>query len=76
MPSTISNNTNTASTTTQSYKTGINNQTTVSQSPSTSSGNFQFETYQTFDWDQYLKETNSVAAPIECFKQVRINVTI
>ncbi|XP_033217699.1 polycomb protein Scm [Belonocnema kinseyi] len=82
VPSTISNNTNsnanntnTASTTTQSYKSGINNQNNVSQSPSTSGGNFQFETYQTFDWEQYLKETNSEAAPAECFKQHEIPST-
>ncbi|KAJ8674907.1 hypothetical protein QAD02_010693 [Eretmocerus hayati] len=36
---------------------------------STTTGTFQYETYQTFDWNLYLKETNSVAAPIECFKQ-------
>ncbi|XP_015118890.1 polycomb protein Scm [Diachasma alloeum] len=38
-------------------------------SPSTSSGPFQYETYQTFDWELYLKETDSTAAPAECFKQ-------
>nr|CAD7408326.1 unnamed protein product [Timema cristinae] len=25
--------------------------------------------YEMFDWDSYLKETNSIAAPITCFKQ-------
>lgn len=43
--------------------------TAQNHSASTSSGTFQYETYQTFDWDSYLKETNSTAAPIECFKQ-------
>lgn len=33
------------------------------------SGPFQYETYQTFDWDEYLKETNSIPAPTDCFKQ-------
>lgn len=28
--------------------------------------------FQTFDWDAYLKETNSFAAPPEYFKQVNI----
>lgn len=39
--------------------------TTVEASP----GPFQYETFQTFDWDEYLRETNSVAAPQSCFKQ-------
>lgn len=55
--------------TTQSFA-NTNNHTTVSHPPSTSTGPFQYETYQTFDWDLYLKETNSQAAPVECFKQV------
>lgn len=59
--------------TTQSY-TSTNNHTTVSHPPSTSTGPFQYETYQTFDWDLYLRETNSTAAPIECFKQVQYNL--
>ncbi|PSN34377.1 Polycomb protein SCMH1 [Blattella germanica] len=29
----------------------------------------QFESYSTLDWDVYLKETNSVAAPPEYYKQ-------
>lgn len=48
-----------------STKQQLNN----SNSASTSSGNFQYETFQTFDWDLYLKETSSTAAPVECFKQ-------
>lgn len=39
--------------------------TTVEGSP----GPFQYETFQTFDWDEYLRETNSAAAPQNCFKQ-------
>ena len=54
--------------TTQSFTN--TSHTNISHSPSTSTGPFQYETYQTFDWDLYLKETNSQAAPIECFKQV------
>ncbi|KAK9884732.1 hypothetical protein WA026_007577 [Henosepilachna vigintioctopunctata] len=34
-----------------------------------SPGPFQYETYQPFDWDEYLKESNSEAAPLHCFKQ-------
>jgi len=52
------------------YNTSTNNHTTISHSPSTSTGPFQYETYPTFDWDLYLNETNSKAAPVECFKQV------
>lgn len=34
-----------------------------------SPGPFQYETHQSFDWEGYLRETNSVPAPQECFKQ-------
>lgn len=64
--------TTTSTTSNQSYKSNFNISQSSSSSSSTSSGNFQFETYQTFDWEQYLKETNSTAAPAECFKQVII----
>lgn len=30
----------------------------------------QFDSYTTFDWDVYLRETNSVTAPPEYYKQV------
>lgn len=30
---------------------------------------FQYESFNIFNWDDYLKETSSVAAPISCFKQ-------
>ncbi|KAL0830662.1 hypothetical protein ABMA28_002799 [Loxostege sticticalis] len=33
-----------------------------------STGSF-YDIYQAFDWTEYMKETNSVAAPQECFKQ-------
>lgn len=69
-----SNNNNNVPSTTQSYTTSTNNHSTTSNPPSTSNGPFQYETFQTFDWDNYLKETNSKAAPIECFKQVQYNL--
>lgn len=72
-PSGLPSNNNVPSTT-QSY-TNTNNHTTVSNPPSTSTGSFQYETYQTFDWDLYLKETNSTAAPNECFKQHEVPPT-
>ncbi|CAH0399852.1 unnamed protein product [Chilo suppressalis] len=28
-----------------------------------------YDIYQAFDWNEYMKKTNSVAAPQECFKQ-------
>ncbi|KAL0113264.1 hypothetical protein PUN28_012430 [Cardiocondyla obscurior] len=71
-PSGLSSSNNVPST--QSY-TSPNSHTTVSHPPSTSTGPFQYETYQTFDWDLYLKETNSTAASIECFKQHEIPPT-
>ncbi|XP_017886952.1 polycomb protein Scm isoform X2 [Ceratina calcarata] len=61
-------NNNNVPSTTQSF-------TNVGHSPSTSTGSFQYETYPTFDWDLYLKETNSRAAPIECFKQAEVPPT-
>ncbi|ALC47933.1 Scm [Drosophila busckii] len=32
-------------------------------------GPFQYESFHVFDWDAYLEETGSEAAPAECFKQ-------
>ncbi|KAM8703615.1 hypothetical protein ACLKA7_008267 [Drosophila subpalustris] len=32
-------------------------------------GPFQYESFHVFDWDAYLEETGSEAAPPECFKQ-------
>lgn len=37
-----------------------------------SCGPFQYETFQTFDWDEYLRETSSVPAPSDCFKQASL----
>lgn len=68
-PSGLPSNNNASAT--QSY-TNANNHTTISRSASTSTG-FHVETYQTFDWDLYLRETNSTAAPLEYFKQVNYN---
>ncbi|XP_035743286.1 polycomb protein Scm-like [Vespa mandarinia] len=73
IPSNLSNNNSVASAT-QVYS-HTNNHTNVSHPPSTSTGPFQYETYQTFDWDLYLKETNSSAAPVECFKQHEVPPT-
>lgn len=39
------------------------------EGPTSSPGPFQYETFQLFDWEEYLKETNSVAAPLNCFTQ-------
>jgi hypothetical protein len=37
----------------------------------------QFDSYTTFDWDVYLRETNSVTAPPEYYKQVyRVHLEI
>ncbi|XP_017473545.1 PREDICTED: polycomb protein Scm [Rhagoletis zephyria] len=35
----------------------------------TPTGPFQYESFHVFDWDAYLEETGSVAAPPDCFKQ-------
>nr|SMS16212.1 Polycomb group protein: Sex comb on midleg [Drosophila subobscura] len=34
-------------------------------------GPFQYESFHVFDWDAYLEETGSDAAPAECFKQAQ-----
>ncbi|NP_001188365.1 polycomb protein Scm [Bombyx mandarina] len=41
---------------------------TESNSNNNSTGSF-YDIYQPFDWTEYMKETNSVPAPQECFKQ-------
>ncbi|KAB0802043.1 hypothetical protein PPYR_04229 [Photinus pyralis] len=43
----------------------IVNPPVIESSPAT----FQYETYLPFDWDEYLRDTKSLAAPYECFKQ-------
>ncbi|XP_055902326.1 polycomb protein Scm [Eupeodes corollae] len=35
----------------------------------TPTGPFQYESFHVFDWDAYLQESGSEAAPAECFKQ-------
>ncbi|XP_044737788.1 polycomb protein Scm [Chrysoperla carnea] len=45
---------------------------TTFENPNSSSGPFQYETFQPFDWEEYLRESNSVAAPAECFKQALV----
>ncbi|XP_058840600.1 polycomb protein Scm-like [Topomyia yanbarensis] len=35
----------------------------------TSTGPFQYESFHVFDWTEYLRESGSVPAPAECFKQ-------
>ncbi|KAI8118173.1 Polycomb protein Scm [Lucilia cuprina] len=35
----------------------------------TPTGPFQYESFHVFDWDAYLEETGSEAAPADCFKQ-------
>lgn len=41
---------------------------TENHSNNNSTGSF-YDIYQSFDWSEYMKETNSAAAPQECFKQ-------
>ncbi|CAG5027889.1 unnamed protein product [Parnassius apollo] len=36
-----------------------------------STGSF-YDIFQSFDWNEYMKETNSTAAPQECFKQAPV----
>lgn len=35
----------------------------------TTTGPFQYESFHVFDWTEYLRESGSVPAPAECFKQ-------
>lgn len=37
----------------------------------TPTGPFQYESFNVFGWEEYLKESGSVAAPPECFMQAR-----
>ncbi|XP_058130520.1 polycomb protein Scm [Anopheles coustani] len=43
--------------------------TRVSPVTTTQAGAFQYESFHVFDWTEYLRETGSVPAPAECFKQ-------
>ena len=47
---------------------------TTTTTPPATSPTFQPVRLQTFDWDSYLKESNSIPAPSECFKQVCFNI--
>lgn len=52
--------------------THLNNTESVSNVLPPSAGPFQYESFQTFDWSEYLRETGSEAAPQECFKQALV----
>ncbi|XP_058448446.1 polycomb protein Scm [Malaya genurostris] len=41
----------------------------ISPVTTTSTGPFQYESFHVFDWTEYLRESGSVPAPAECFKQ-------
>lgn len=41
----------------------------ISPGSCTPTGPFQYESFHVFDWDAYLQESGSEAAPAECFKQ-------
>ncbi|XP_066599296.1 polycomb protein Scm [Prorops nasuta] len=72
-PSGLPSSSNTTPTT-QSYPT-THNQTPTTQPPSTSTRPIKYEAYLVFDWKSYLKETNSSAAPVDCFKQHEVPPT-
>lgn len=44
----------------------------ISNAFAPSAGPFQYESFQTFDWNEYLHETGSEAAPLECFMQAPV----
>ncbi|KAI5631175.1 mbt repeat domain-containing protein [Phthorimaea operculella] len=48
---------------------GVNG--TENHSNNNSTGAF-YDIYQAFDWTEYMKETNSAAAPQDCFKQAPV----
>uniref|UniRef100_A0A182K2Q6 SAM domain-containing protein n=1 Tax=Anopheles christyi TaxID=43041 RepID=A0A182K2Q6_9DIPT len=41
----------------------------ISPVTTTQTGAFQYESFHVFDWSEYLRESGSVPAPAECFKQ-------
>ncbi|XP_053669570.1 polycomb protein Scm [Anopheles marshallii] len=43
--------------------------TRISPVTTTQAGAFQYESFHVFDWSEYLRESGSVPAPAECFKQ-------
>ncbi|XP_040160221.1 polycomb protein Scm [Anopheles arabiensis] len=44
----------------------------ISPVTTTQTGAFQYESFHVFDWSEYLRESGSVPAPAECFKQAQI----
>uniref|UniRef100_A0A182TRF7 SAM domain-containing protein n=1 Tax=Anopheles melas TaxID=34690 RepID=A0A182TRF7_9DIPT len=44
----------------------------ISPVTTTQTGAFQYESFHVFDWSEYLRESGSVPAPAECFKQALI----
>lgn len=41
----------------------------------TTTGPFQYESFHVFDWTEYLRESGSVPAPADCFKQALVPPT-
>ncbi|ETN63576.1 lethal(3)malignant brain tumor [Anopheles darlingi] len=46
--------------------------TRISPVTTTQAGPFQYESFHVFDWKEYLRDSGSVPAPAECFKQALI----
>lgn len=55
--------------TSNSATSRLQQSSTAPSSSSSPSGPFQYESFHVFNWDNYLKETGSIAAPNDCFKQ-------
>ncbi|XP_065093247.1 polycomb protein Scm [Ochlerotatus camptorhynchus] len=47
----------------------------ISPVTTTTTGPFQYESFHVFDWTEYLRESGSVPAPAECFKQALVPPT-
>ncbi|CRK98127.1 CLUMA_CG011495, isoform A [Clunio marinus] len=65
----FSNNNNLSDNSTQKVEPNNNNTIKEHYSVTKISPMFQYEAFHVFDWKEYLKETGSVPAPSECFKQ-------
>uniref|UniRef100_A0A182SYA7 Uncharacterized protein n=1 Tax=Anopheles maculatus TaxID=74869 RepID=A0A182SYA7_9DIPT len=50
-------------------RTATQTSTRISPVTTTQTGAFQYESFHVFNWLEYLRETGSVPAPTECFKQ-------
>uniref|UniRef100_A0A182RHV8 SAM domain-containing protein n=1 Tax=Anopheles funestus TaxID=62324 RepID=A0A182RHV8_ANOFN len=50
-------------------RTATQQTTRISPVTTTQTGAFQYESFHVFDWSEYLRESGSVPAPAECFKQ-------